>query len=331
MTLDTVLNQARQALRLGQLSQAAGFITEARELASSACETALVVDTFGAILAQKNDLKNALSHHLTAARIVRDELNNWDGLVDTASPPNVEQDSANPLQEARFLANAGTLAQLADSPNIALAAFKRALSLFEQCQRASTPLPKTHGLEAELRYNYGVLLMNTNKVLDAIPQLKKAVELDEQRNAPPEVLHSDLLRLAAALRRSQQEQELKAALTAAERARGLVKGLNPVLQASTDLEIGAIQFAMGDILDAMSVTRKAIDLLESVPDYSMGETGSLQLGRAYVDMAIYARRLKRKNAALVSLNRAQEMANNAQSPVLAAMIARERGLLSSLS
>jgi tetratricopeptide (TPR) repeat protein len=325
------ITEALRALSLGQLSSAAGHLAEAREAAQHCVDYARVLDTFGALLSQKQDFKQALEHHLQAAKLCREAIDDWDGLVlPLAQPPDLSVASSYPISEARYLANVGALAQISDKPAIAESALARAFWLLDQ-----NPDPKSDPLLAEVAHNLGVFLMNVGKTEDSIPFLERSLRLDQaslKEQANPlfrQSVHSDLLRLSGALRRNQKPEHHERALEVVKQSLELADSIDATARASSLLELGALYFASGDLPLAMDQTRQAIDALEESQALQNHGAIALQLGRAYVDLALYARRLGRKAAATQSLNRATEQANIARSPALTAMIARERAQLSS--
>jgi tetratricopeptide (TPR) repeat protein len=329
--LEASLTNARRALSVGQLSLAAEHLAAARSRAETCVEHAQVLDTFGALLAQKQDFKQALAHHLQAARICRESQDDWDGMVQPlATPPDPRAESQHPISEARYLANVGALAQVSDKAALAEGSLARAYWLLTK-----NPSPNNDLLLAEVAHNLGVFLMNVGKVTESLPFLERSLELDRaalkaQNNAMfRRTVHSGQLRLAAALRRHQKPESHSKALAIAKESLELAADIDAAAVATSLLEIGALHFARGDLLKAMEVTNSAINGLEEVSTTMNTGIHALQLGRAYVDMAIYARHLGRKAAATQSLNRAIEQANFAKSPALTAMIGRESSIIQS--
>ncbi|MDF1666681.1 MAG: tetratricopeptide repeat protein [Planctomycetota bacterium] len=329
LAFGTVISEAHKTLAVGRLSDAAGHLAEARKLASHCIEHAQILDTFGAILAQKRDFKEALEHHLQAAQICRDAIDEWDGMVQAlALPPEKETPSKFPVSEARYLANVGALAQISDKPALAERSLIRAYHLLE-----SNPETATDPLLAEVAHNLGVFLMNVGKTTESVPFLESSLKLDQQeldrQNSPRmrQTVHAGMLRLCAALRREQKPESHGRAMEIAYDSLELSDDINVIARALSLLELGSLHFAAGDLPLAMEKTREAIDKLEALPGHLNNATIAMQLGKAYVDLSIYARHLGRGAAALQSLNRAAEQANVAQSPALTAMSARERAQL----
>lgn len=329
----SVISEAHKCLAVGRLSVAAGHLAEARKLASHCVEHAQILDTFGAILAQKRDFKEALEHHLQAAQICREAVDEWDGMVQPlALPPKKGLPSKFPVSEARYLANVGALAQITDKPALAEGALIRAYHLLE-----SNPETANDQLLAEVGHNLGVFLMNVGKITESVPYLESSLKLDQQelerQNTPlmRQTVHAGMLRLCSALRREQKPESHGRAMEIAYDSLELSDDINVIARALSLLELGSLHFAAGDLLLAMEKTREAIDKLEALPGHLSNPSMAMQLGKAYVDLSIYARHLGRGAASLQSLNRAAEQANIAQSPALTAMIARERAQLSESS
>lgn len=324
------ISEAHKDLAVGRLSLAAGHLAEARKHATHCVEHAQILDTFGALLAQKRDFKEALEHHLQAALICRQAIDNWDGMVQPLSlPPEKDEPSSFPVSEARYLANVGALAQITDKPALAERSLIRAYHLLK-----ANPEKGTEALIAEVAHNLGVFLMNVGKIPESLPYLESSLKLDqaemERQNTPlmRQTVHAGMLRLCAALRREQKPESHGRAMEIAYDSLELSDDINVLARVASLLELGSLHFAAGDLLLAMEKTREAIDKLEALPGYVSDANMAMQLGKAYVDLAIYARHLGRDAAAMKSLNRATEQANIAKSPALTAMIARERAQFS---
>lgn len=319
-SVSTRLDEARRLLAIGRLSDAAGRLAEAREHASTAVDFARILDTFGAVLARKNDTDQALDHHLAAARIARESIDDWDGMVGAEKdPPAPEQPSAAPEVEAGALANAGALAQILERHGVAEAALRRAAALLRSLDASS--------MTAEIRHNLGVLLLRTGRATEARSELAAALAIDRGRG-DSRLLVGDLLRLAAALR-SGDDPLLDDARDRISEALEYAAKMGPLAEAECHLELAAIERAGGRTLAALEATKAAVDRLEALPatDASSPSPRALPLGRAYVDLAFSARALGRRETALSALSRAAEQAEVCRNPVLAALIARERAAL----
>lgn len=320
------LEEARLALNERRFAAVADALQKARRSATSGSELARTVDLLGALLAHRGDAGLALRHHLEAARIARKNMTDWNGEVGPARAPRRDGESKDPILEANLLGSAGALAQLTDAPKIAEASLRRAMDLLA----AAEDPPRS--LVAETAFNLGVFLTNTGQAAAAIPYLEQALSLDRElpEGTPGRAatLMGSLLRLAAAHRRCQTASALNKAVELSIEAISLATLLGPSALATTRLELAAIEFARGDLLAAMEATRKAIDVIEDAPSGSVPDEAFL-LGRAYIEMGLYARRLGRTKAARESLLRAADWARRADNAALVGTIARELNRLES--
>jgi tetratricopeptide (TPR) repeat protein len=296
----------RRALILQNLGEIAAARNDLDAAAASFKETGEVAlraqmeDRSGQLAAAVGDLETAAACHLTAAALASGALD-VKGDRRAAPPKNPGEPAPDAAAEAQYLVHAGAALHLGAKPELARAALERALSLLA----GETPL------RAQALHNLGVVLSDLGEHDAALAQLEAALAADLARKAEKDAI-ATRLRIAFAARR---KGDVARARNEAKKARADADGTkDPALVVEALLELSSVELAARATEAALQAARDAVSVSQGHPRL---------LARTTLHSASCARAVGKKDTARAGFKMAQEIAEAAGEPVIAAAAAKE--------